>query len=137
MWAVVAHAGQARAFMARHFAAHAVPQDRLPQLLDHLDKLGRKKGAFLVPSLAPAEASFDRLRYWRGPVWAVVNFMIAKGLESYGDDKRAARIATDTAKLIETNGFYEYFAPLDGTGLGGDAFTWTAAMWLCWARYYS
>ncbi len=117
--------------------AHAVPQDRLPQLLDQLDKLGRKKGAFLVPSLAPAEASFDRLRYWRGPVWAVVNFMIAKGLESYGDDKRAARIAADTAKLIESNGFYEYFDPLDGTGLGGNAFTWTAAMWLHWARYYA
>jgi hypothetical protein len=29
---------------------------------------------------------------------------------------------------------YEYFCPVTGRGVGGDDFSWTAAMWLHWAR---
>lgn len=115
---------------------HAVPKDKLPLLLETMDSL-TYKAEFLVPSLSPEEAAFDRKRYWRGPVWAIVNFMIAKGLETYGEDDRAARIGRDTATLLKSHGFYEYFDPIDGTGLGGDSFTWTAAMWLYWAQHYA
>ncbi|TNE27866.1 MAG: hypothetical protein EP349_08640 [Alphaproteobacteria bacterium] len=116
--------------------AHAVPKDKLPLLLETMDSL-TSHADFLVPSLSPEEPDFDRLRYWRGPVWAIVNFMIAKGLESYGEEDRATRIGTDTATLLKSHGFYEYFDPIDGTGLGGDSFTWTAAMWLYWAQHYA
>ena len=33
-----------------------------------------------VPSTDPRHAAFEPLRYWRGPIWAVVNWMIADGL---------------------------------------------------------
>ena len=39
----------------------------------------------------------------------------------------------DSRSLVERSGFWEYFDPIDGSGLGGDNFTWTAAMWLAWA----
>jgi hypothetical protein len=29
---------------------------------------------------------------------------------------------------------YEYFCPLTGRGIGGDDFSWTAAIWLHWLR---
>ena len=86
-----------------------------------------------VPSLDPAHPGFDRLRYWRGPVWGVINTMIGRGLAEAGLDELAERVRGDTRRLIEQAGFCEYFDPLDGTGAGGNTFTWTAAIWLAWA----
>jgi alpha,alpha-trehalase len=88
---------------------------------------------YLVPSTDPAAATFERQRYWRGPVWLVVNYMIADGLARYRYADMAERVRRDTARLVETNDFFEYFDPIDGTGYGGGHFTWTAAMYLYWA----
>ena len=45
----------------------------------------------------------------------------------------AGRIKNDTAKLMQRNGFAEYYDPLSGRPAGGDSFSWTAAVWLGWA----
>ncbi|MEO1250017.1 MAG: neutral trehalase [Pseudomonadota bacterium] len=90
--------------------------------------------AYAVPSIRISDLSFDRVRYWRGPIWAIANFIIAKGLEASGKDDLARRLRQDTQRLIATSGFFEYFDPIDGKGLGGGGFSWTAAMWLVWAR---
>jgi glycogen debranching enzyme len=87
-----------------------------------------KQVRFLVPSTAPAHAAFEPLRYWRGPVWAVVNWMIADGLGWAGQSALAARVRADTAALIDTAGSREYFDPTDGKGAGGADFSWTAAI---------
>jgi glycogen debranching enzyme len=65
---------------------------------------------------------------WRGPIWSVVNWMIAEGFAGYGFEAAAARIRADTRALVTKNGFWEYFDPRDGTGLGGPDFSWTAAI---------
>ena len=83
---------------------------------------------FLVPSTDPADAAFEPLRYWRGPVWAVVNWMIADGLDWAGQPALAARVRADTVALIEAAGPWEYFDPTDGKGAGGADFSWTAAI---------
>jgi hypothetical protein len=89
---------------------------------------------YAVPSTAPGDPRFESKRYWRGPVWAIVNFMIGEGLSDAGEAALAERVRGDTRRLIEGAGFHEYFDPLDGAGLGGGRFTWTAAMWLAWSR---
>jgi glycogen debranching enzyme len=76
---------------------------------------------------------FERRRYWRGPIWAIANFLIGEGLAESGFDRLAKRLRGDTAGLIAEHGFFEYFDPIDGRGCGGDRFSWTAAMWLAWA----
>jgi alpha,alpha-trehalase len=91
------------------------------------------KSRYAVASVAPGDPRFDAVRYWRGPIWAVVNFMIAEGLGEAGRADLAERIRGDTRELIDRTGFYEYFSPVDGRGCGGGSFTWTAAMWLAWA----
>ena len=87
----------------------------------------------MAPSLDPGAAEFDPVCYWRGPCWAIMNFLIAVGFAETGREDFLRRLHEDTKKLIETQGFYEYFNPLTGKGSGGDEFSWTAAMWLAWA----
>lgn len=98
-------------------------------MLTHFARIGSKV-EYMLPSLDPEDPGFQMIRYWRGPVWAVVNYMVGKGLAEAGYDAEAARIRKDTLALIEKNGFYEAFSPVDGTGSGGDDFSWTAAIWL-------
>lgn len=98
------------------------------------DRIGGKV-RYLMPSWDPEDNRFEHLRYWRGPVWAVVNSMIGRGLLEAGDIARAERIRADTASLIETSGFAEYYSPVTGAGAGGGTFSWTAAVWLFFARH--
>ena len=84
--------------------------------------------AYAVPSTNPADPRYEPRRYWRGPIWSVVNWMIAEGFAGYGFEAAAARIRADTRALVTKNGFWEYFDPRDGTGLGGPDFSWTAAI---------
>jgi len=82
----------------------------------------------------PDDPGFDSVRYWRGPVWAVINFLVGSGLSCAGHESWGERIRGDTRTLIAEGGMYEYFCPVTGRGVGGDDFSWTAAMWLHWAR---
>jgi hypothetical protein len=93
-----------------------------------------KKVAVLVPSTDPDAAQFEPLRYWRGPVWAVVNWMIAEGFADAGDAETAALVRAHTRGMIERAGFVEYFDPRSGAGAGGGTFSWTAAIWLLLER---
>ena len=90
----------------------------------------RRAVPHLVPSTAPDDARFEPRRYWRGPIWAVVNWMIAEGLAGSGEPGLAAELRSDTTGLIRTAGFSEYFDPLTGEGIGGGNFSWTAAIGL-------
>ena len=88
---------------------------------------------FLLPSTDPASPLFEPRRYWRGPVWLIVNWMIADGLAAYGRADLARRLREDALELVRQNGFFEYFDPITGEGLGGANFTWTAAATLFWS----
>ncbi len=92
---------------------------------------------FSVPSHDPNSAKFEPLRYWRGPIWGVVNMMIGMGLSQMGHNKQAKKVHSDTVTLISKSGFTEYFDPIEGNPAGGKNFTWTAAIWLAWASPFA
>lgn len=87
---------------------------------------------YLVPSTDPAHSSFDAKRYWRGPVWANVNWAIAEGFSIHGRGDIAERLRTDIKEMIALSGHHEYFDPNTGDGLGAEDFSWTAALTLHW-----
>lgn len=87
---------------------------------------------YTVPSYDPNGPAFDHVRYWRGPVWGIVNYTIGKGFAECGEVERAHRIKSDTAALMRKSGFAEYFSAVDGQDCGGGTFSWTAAIWLDW-----
>ncbi|MBJ3775144.1 MGH1-like glycoside hydrolase domain-containing protein [Acuticoccus mangrovi] len=115
------------------FAAGVVDAAQTERLNAHFDRLAARC-RYMVPSYDPDAPTFDEKRYWRGPVWLVVNWLIALGLAETGDAARAERVRGDSRALVEAGGFYEYFSPLTGAPLGGADFTWTAAAWLDFAR---
>ncbi|XHC13604.1 trehalase family glycosidase [Labrenzia sp. ac12] len=117
-------------FLALYAGLHD-PQT-LGALQGHFDRIAERV-EYLMPSYDPDHRSYEPLRYWRGPVWAMINYMIAKGFAEAGDTVRAERLRADTARLIETGGFAEYFSPETGAGAGGGSFSWTSAIWLTWA----
>jgi hypothetical protein len=119
------------AFMPLYSGQATPPQaERLAATLRALGARVR----YLVPSTHPDEAAFDPRRYWRGPVWAPVNWLLALGCRDYGFGDLAARLARDTFALVRWAGLREYYHPHTGEGLGGHAFSWTAALLLDWAR---
>lgn len=104
-----------------------IPGERAAALAARLEVLG-ERCEFLVPSHDPASPDFDSLRYWRGPVWLIVNYMISDGLAQAGQTEMSDRIIADSLRLIRQSGFAEYYDPITAEPCGGTEFTWTAAM---------
>ncbi|RUV33399.1 hypothetical protein EOD29_32320, partial [Mesorhizobium sp. M1A.T.Ca.IN.004.03.1.1] len=51
----------------------AIPEDRAASIAGTIERLAGT-ARFIVPSHDPADPRFDAGRYWRGPVWLVVNY---------------------------------------------------------------
>lgn len=105
------------------------------KLNDYLQSLS-ERGYYLCPSFDVDSELFDSKRYWRGPVWPQMNWMIYNGLLKYRMTDTANTVRSDFNALIDQLGFYEYFESqktvvnkLD-KGYGGANFSWTAACYI-------
>ena len=105
----------------------AIPAKRAKAIAERIEDLG-KRCQYLVPSHDPADTRFDARRYWRGPSWLIVNYLIADGLHQAGLDEIAGKIEKQSLQLINQSGFAEYYDPITGEPCGGKTFSWTAAM---------
>jgi neutral trehalase len=86
---------------------------------------------YSVASTDPTAPSYDPIRYWRGPVWVLVNWLVADGCSHAGMQAEADALRAETRALV-AQGFTEYYDPRDGTGIGGQGFSWSAALTLHW-----
>lgn len=105
----------------------AIPKHRAQAISARIADL-ETKTKYLVASHDPADMRYDGKRYWRGPLWLIVNYMIADGLTNAGEMGMAQRIVNSSLELIGESGFAEYYDPIDAEPCGGGRFTWTAAM---------
>lgn len=85
-----------------------------------------------LASTHPRSPLYEPKRYWRGPIWLHINWMIALGAEQYGRPDIARRLCDDAGRCVNEAGFWEYFDPEAVAGCGGDRFSWTAAVALYW-----
>ncbi|MFG2062198.1 hypothetical protein ACGFIK_12340 [Micromonospora sp. NPDC048871] len=83
-----------------------------------------------LPSHDRTAADFEPLRYWRGPSWMNITWLVRYGLLTHGHPRLADGLATSMIEAVATAGCHEYFHPETGAGLGSPAFSWTAALLL-------
>lgn len=105
----------------------AIPRPRAHEIARTIERLA-ESAKFIVPSHDPLDPRFEAKRYWRGPAWLVMNYMIADGLTAIGETAVADHITRSSLELITQSGFAEYYDPITGEPCGGGRFTWTAAM---------
>jgi len=86
----------------------------------------------LPPSTSPLEPVFNTRRYWRGPVWPIMNWLLWWSWDRIGEVEIAAALREHALAQIATAGFFEYVEPFTGAGLGSDGQSWTAAAVLDW-----
>ena len=91
---------------------------------------------FLCPTYNLQASDLNYEKYWRGPVWINMNWLLYYGLRRYQFLQTAERIKADTLTLIDRYGFYEYFDPRRTVaakeGYGTAQFSWSAACYLDW-----
>lgn len=108
--------------------------ERMAKVIQSDDFLGDDLSGFLCPSLAHSHQGFEHNRYWRGPVWMQMNWLIYNGFLNYGFTDVAEKILKDSIEIVLKEGLYEYFSPIstlnEPTGYGGNDFSWTAAVML-------
>jgi hypothetical protein len=105
-------------------------------LVKNLQQQFKKDDWQLCPSCAFTEPSFNPLKYWRGPIWINVNWMLYNGLIQYGYTELAMKIKNDSLALMLNHGWFEYFDPRPTSlyetkkGIGADLFSWSAALYI-------
>ncbi|GAA4679800.1 trehalase family glycosidase [Streptomyces chumphonensis] len=87
-------------------------------------------GIGMVPSYDLRGRAFDRHRYWRGPAWFNVNWVLEHGLRRHGYAGRADALRAAMLTHADTTGFAEYLDPVTGEARGALDFGWTAALTL-------
>jgi hypothetical protein len=85
-----------------------------------------------IPSVLPSEKGFEEKKYWRGPVWININWMMIQGFLDYDMPDKASWLKEESINLVKKMGLYEYFTPYrsisSGGGYGGKDFSWTSAL---------
>jgi hypothetical protein len=112
----------------------AIPDEgRASRMVDALESAGfglSDERLTPVPSYDRYGFAFFPTRYWRGPVWVNIDWLLMRGLERYGYKEQAQRLRETIVSLCRDQGFYEYYDPTTGFGHGSDLFSWTAALCL-------
>ena len=81
----------------------------------------------MLPSFAPTAPEFDPVRYWRGPSWINLTWLVWQGLKDRRSDL-AASLADNMINAVVRSGFREYFDPVTLRGHGSRDFSWSAAL---------
>ena len=98
-----------------------IPKDMCQALVERLTNPEEFATPYPIPSVAKNDPAFDPSKgyycNWRGPVWINMNWFLIRGLVKHGYREIAEEIAEKTQKMIEREGFREFYNPITGRGL--------------------
>jgi glycogen debranching enzyme len=97
----------------------------------HFDNAREFRAPLPVPSVELGDPAFfpgETPFIWRGPTWAVTNWILYHALKKRGFTEHAARLKQSLTALVERSGFREYYNPLTGEGHGARGFTWSGLL---------
>lgn len=92
----------------------------------HFARIG--ESSFAVPSYDRSEPQYSPQKYWRGPIWINLNWLLFHGLSKYGHSHYTRFIQLSIIELCKRSGFHEYYNPDKGQGYGAPQFSWSAAL---------
>lgn len=80
-------------------------------------------GEFMIPSISRSDPAFEDNNYWRGRIWAPMNFLVYLGLRNYDLPEARALLAEKSYQLLmkewtQKSHIYENYNAM--TGEGGD-----------------
>jgi hypothetical protein len=104
------------------------------QIMETFRRDFKREGAIGVPTTAFTDANFEPLRYWRGPVWPVTNWLVALGFEKSGFIEEAKELRDGTVRVIaerETGDLRERAARLMEYMSYGEEFTTPSKQQYC------
>ena len=118
----------ARGAASRRSTAASSPE-RADRLLETVREFAvTLDGGWAVPSVSADDPSFDPARYWRGPVWPMISWVIHLGLRRHGFDDEAEQLRSTQLDLARGGGFWEHYNAKTGEGQGTEHLSWTAAI---------
>ncbi len=108
--------------------AGTISKERAAKLVRLIEDENNFGPAYPLPSVPVHSEWFQPMKYWQGPTWININWLVIDGLKRYGYHDHASALTDLTLELVEKSGFAEYFDPITGEPLGTDNFSWTAAL---------
>lgn len=110
--------------------AKKVAPEKAKLLLQMLKSPGLFGASWPLPSVPLNSPHFNPFKYWQGPAWINMNWMVIQGLKRNGFESEADKLKRRTIELVTKSGLNEYFNPINGRPAGASNFSWTAALTL-------
>jgi glycogen debranching enzyme len=114
--------------------AMQLPPARVKVLLEHLHNPKTFATKYPIPSAPLNSSYFNPHRYWQGPSWVNLNWMVIDGLRRNGQPQEAEKLKASTIEMVRQaasrDGIFEYYSPLDGSVAGARDFSWSSALTL-------
>ncbi len=84
-------------------ARAATPAQAARMMREHYFNPGEFAGPYVMPSISRNDPAFKDNDYWRGRIWAPMNFLVYLGMRNYTvDDARADLVEKSRALLLKT-----------------------------------
>ncbi len=105
-----------------------LPKERVKTLVAQMHDPKTYGTEYPLPTTPIDSPYFMPNRYWQGPTWVNMNWMLADGLERNGQVAEARSLRERTLDMVAEGGMYEYFSPFTAEPAGTKDFSWTAAL---------
>jgi neutral trehalase len=92
----------------------ATPQQAQRMVTEHLLNEQEFWGEWVLPSVARNDSSFAKQDYWKGRIWAPLNFLVYQGLKQYNFPQVVKALAEKSNALLlknwrDSKGVYENY----------------------------